>query len=328
MSGDSADRADRGYRAASDMLDERPSAATRAAILAAAARHVQAGPRDAAAPKAVPRSAPRRRWPLAAAAAVMLSTLAVMMATRTEQEMPTFSPPASVSESGTRSAEPRPPDGAKLSASPPGIADPTKTKANADVNAVTTLEKEREAVAGKAPTPAAGGALRARDLAAPGTQEQDKVTAPAPNVGSRDGLAEHSLPTAPAPASPPAAVTPKKRDAKILSVPEAKNEAIEPSEAQRPQFESRRAQRADGASRAAAQTRQAPSPALGSGVQERGEADAAAREPLSAEDWLERIIRLRKAGRHDEADAELKRFRERYPQVRVPSDALAPSGTR
>jgi len=325
MNGDDADRVHRGYRAASDMLDERPSAATRAAILAAAARHVQAGPRDAAAPKAVSRSAPRRRWPMAAAAAVLLSTLAVMMATRTEQEMPTFTPPASVSESGTRSAEPRLPDGAAPSALPQGTADSTKAKANA----VTTLEKEREAVAGKAPA-AADGALRARDLAAPGAQEQDKVTAPAPGVGSRDALAEGSVLTAPAPASPPAAVTPKKRDAQSASgAPESKNEAIESSEAQRPQFEGRRAQRADGAGMAAAPMRQAPSPALESAAgQERGEADAAAPGPLSAEDWLEKIIKLRKAGQHDEADAELKRFRERYPQVRVPSDALAPSGTR
>ena len=35
----------------------------------------------------------------------------------------------------------------------------------------------------------------------------------------------------------------------------------------------------------------------------------------SAAVWLERIIKLRREGRHDEADAELKRFRERYPQV-------------
>jgi hypothetical protein len=75
--------------------------------------------------------------------------------------------------------------------------------------------------------------------------------------------------------------------------------------------------------------RQAPSPALGAASgQMRGEVDAAATVELRAEDWLEKIIKLRKSGRHDEADAELKRFRERYPQVQVPADALAPSGTR
>jgi hypothetical protein len=46
------------------------------------------------------------------------------------------------------------------------------------------------------------------------------------------------------------------------------------------------------------------------------------------EDWLKRITRLRLDGRHEEAEAELKRFRERYPQWPVPPAALGPSGTR
>ena len=48
----------------------------------------------------------------------------------------------------------------------------------------------------------------------------------------------------------------------------------------------------------------------------------------SAEVWLQRIIKLRREGRHDEAEAELKRFRERYPQVQLPAEALPPVGTR
>ena len=47
---------------------------------------------------------------------------------------------------------------------------------------------------------------------------------------------------------------------------------------------------------------------------------------------LDRIVKLRGEGRHAEADAELKRFRERFPDVRVPPAALPPpapaSGTR
>jgi len=54
MNGTGDESLDRGYRAANDVLDERPSAATRAAILAAAARQVQAGPRDAQAPRGAP----------------------------------------------------------------------------------------------------------------------------------------------------------------------------------------------------------------------------------------------------------------------------------
>jgi hypothetical protein len=58
----------------------------------------------------------------------------------------------------------------------------------------------------------------------------------------------------------------------------------------------------------------------------RAEADAS--KSSSASEWLERIIKLRRAGRHDEADVELKRFRESYPQVTVPAEALPATGTR
>jgi len=68
--------------------------------------------------------------------------------------------------------------------------------------------------------------------------------------------------------------------------------------------------------------------AAGAAAKTRSVADAAGTDELRAEDWLEKIIKLRKAGRQDEADAELKRFREHYPQVQIPADALSPSGTR
>ena len=58
------------------------------------------------------------------------------------------------------------------------------------------------------------------------------------------------------------------------------------------------------------------------------EADASGARTMRAEDWLEKIIKLRREGRHAEADEELKLFRERFPQVRVPADALGPTGTR
>ena len=76
----------RRYREANAALEERPSASARASILAAAAREVRAQPVNAA---RVYRG--RTRWPLAAAATVMLSTFAVMLAIRTNEEMPQFS---------------------------------------------------------------------------------------------------------------------------------------------------------------------------------------------------------------------------------------------
>jgi hypothetical protein len=39
-------------------------------------------------------------------------------------------------------------------------------------------------------------------------------------------------------------------------------------------------------------------------------------------------VALRRAGQHDEADRELKRLRERYPQLEIPAAALPPVGTR
>ena len=50
----------------------------------------------------------------------------------------------------------------------------------------------------------------------------------------------------------------------------------------------------------------------------------------SAPMWLERIVKLRREGREAEADAELKRFRERYPDFQVPPAALpgGAAGTR
>jgi hypothetical protein len=44
--------------------------------------------------------------------------------------------------------------------------------------------------------------------------------------------------------------------------------------------------------------------------------------------WMERIIALRDAGRDEDADRELARLRARYPDMKVPPNALARSGTR
>ena len=38
------------------------------------------------------------------------------------------------------------------------------------------------------------------------------------------------------------------------------------------------------------------------------------------QEWLERIARLRTQGRDDQAETELKRFRERYPDYRIPDE--------
>ena len=42
---------------------------------------------------------------------------------------------------------------------------------------------------------------------------------------------------------------------------------------------------------------------------------------FSADEWIKRILDLRRTGRHAEADASLLRFMQRYPQFRVPPEA-------
>jgi hypothetical protein len=70
------------------------------------------------------------------------------------------------------------------------------------------------------------------------------------------------------------------------------------------------------------EARQAPA----SAAQSAARLDAARDFEGSAPTWLERIVKLRSEGRHAEADAELKRFRERYPDVQVPPAALPGGG--
>lgn len=309
----SRDRSVRGYRAATDALDERPSATTRAAILAAAARQVQAGPRDAREPIAAPRITPRKRWPYAAAAAVLLSSLAVMMATRTEREMPTFTAPLERTAENAAPSKPVP-----SSESPSPAAAPPASQEIASAPATVTARAEKRAKAdssraGAVPSGEAKGALPAE---APRAKEEVAVLRDVPTPA-----------TAPAPATAPP--PPASADAAPAAMPAqlAKRQAAPASEAP----ERRRNESADMASAERSTQHQAPAapPAAGLGaVTGTVRTDADASKATSAGEWLERIIKLRRAGRHDEADVELKRFRESYPQVTVPAEALPATGTR
>ncbi len=309
MSGDNSDRSVRGYRAATNALDERPSAATRATILAAAARRIPAGPRDARAPLAAPRGPSRRRWPYAVAASVLLSSLAVILATRTEREMPTFSAPAE------RVAENVAPPLPMPSAAPaPPVAGSTPSQDVASIPATAPAKSEKKANASSSRESAAivsGEAKVVRPTEAPRAKEEGVVLSDSP--------APATAPVAPASAeaAPGAA----------LPAPLAKRQVGPANDA----LERRRSESANTASAERSALRQAPAapPAAGLGVATGVvRADADASTALSANEWLERIIKLRRVGRHDEADVELKHFRERYPQVSVPAEALPATGTR
>jgi len=276
MSTDRDDAPARRYREASATLDERPSAATRAAILAAAARQVEARPRPADAPRIVRRP----RWPLAAAAAVLLSTLAVMMANRSEQEMPSFTAPAE-----------RAPESVAVAPAPSAAATPAS-----DGAAPLAAPPMAEAPAPIAKRPTASNAREERSSAPAAPKE--RVDAQSPDV-----------------ATPAASARSAERAAEGASA-EARQDlpAALPSAPPAPP-------------RAAPLARSAPAPA----AQGAARLDAARDFEGSAPMWLERIVKLRREGREAEADAELKRFRERYPDVQVPSAALpggAAAGTR
>jgi hypothetical protein len=262
----------RRYREASAALDERPAHAARASILAAAAREVGARPRAANAPRAV-----RMRWPLAAAAAVLLSTLAVMLASRTEHEMATFTAPEGSAPSSAPAAPipaPAPPAAPAPDLSPA----PATPKVEAPA---ARVQRPAETRAAPATVPRGEGPLhetRPRSVEAPAARDAERAPA-----------AEPAPPPAPAAPAPMREAPSMRRDMAA--------ESAKPSAA--PMDLHREA------------------------------ADAAGPTvDLNAAQWLERIVQLRAAGRDDEADLELKRFAERYPQVQVPPAARGPTATR
>ena len=331
-SGELVDR----YRQASAELDERPSASVRASILAAAAREVGARPMSADAPR------PNRpRWPLAAAAAVMLSTLAVMMAIRTNEEMPQFNaPPEAARGLADNVATP-----ATTVPAPPMAESPANTRAAINQQAperqrapteersVARLKKESDSVA-QAP----------REMNRPALTE-----APVTGRLKRDSGSVEQAPrdkSRPAPTEAPALARTnelKNAEPKSIDLEKAQRNvpaaaAVPPAPSPAPEPAARAKLRAEQSAAGAA----APTPPMdqASSDARRDAAKPAVPAPLStaqeerkqsdesAAAWLERIIKLRREGRHVEAEAELKRFRERYPQVQPPAEALPPVGTR
>ena len=294
------------YRKASGELDERPSAAARASILAAASREVGAKPVDAAKPYRA-----GRRWPLAAAAAVMLSTLAVMMAIRTNEEMPQFSdssaparsaadtvvPPAATAPAAPAAPPPSPPPMAEKPISKPETKDAQAVEhssTRAQERFGGRLKKESDSVA-RAPLEENRPVVREAPAAAPASElERARQNAPA-------------AATVPPPPPPEPTQRPKLRAEQGAAAGAAAPTA--------PTDQSSGDARRDVA-------KAAESPPVAAAQSELKQADE------SAAVWLERIIKLRREGRHEEADAELKRFRERYPQVQPPAEALPPTGTR
>lgn len=327
MMTDRDDDSVRRYREASQALDERPSAAARAAILAAAARQVDAKPQVADAP----RSAHRRRWPLAAAAGVLLSTLAVMLAQRTEQEMPVFTAPVE-----------RPPEQVAAASAPPAPAPATESRvaqvppATPPAIAPARVPRTSNSNEARAGVHAGAGDAGSRlNKATPGAPSDERMsessaarerTEAAPAIAADATTARAKAAREPeiagadarsAPAAPPAAPPPPVAGSPATSPSaEALGAASRALDAAKPEASTeRRAARRDTAPAVPGVMRQ----------------EAARDFEHSAQAWLAYIAKLRGDGRGADADAELKRFRERYPDVHVPATALppgAPAGTR
>ncbi|HTT11676.1 MAG TPA: hypothetical protein VMG60_12350 [Burkholderiaceae bacterium] len=317
------------YRAASEILDEQPQPGTRAAILAAAARAVDAQPRDAATGVMSRRSAQRKRMapgpskrPLALVASFLAGTIVIVFATQTTRHQQATHEPA----------------GAQVKV-------PEQQPAQV---AMTNIEKDTDARRVATPEPA---------RAAASTPEEAKVEAVPPQVAARRPEKQLAAPVAPA--VPPAAEPPAST-ARIRQQGAADTLAVARERASR----SEEAVVAAGAAAAPpAAVAAAPAPALAAPSAKESEstnqvalahderparaADMSAQgrlakakpvertvaiaEPNVENDparWIERIIALRDAGHDEDADRELARLRERYPDVKVPPNALPRAGTR
>jgi len=305
----------RRYREASGALDERPAASARATILAAAAREIGARPVDAGKP--APR--PRLRWPWAAAAAVMLPTLAVLLATRTEQEQPSFTPPAEPArEAASVPAAPQPITQAESVVPPIAAGKPATPAAESRRSAAA----DSKAGAALAPPAASPAPLRKenRQLAA----AEESSVAREKTEGTAKAEADVADARRRMPMAPPAASQPPASAAATSEAAAGTVGGLQaPGAEQQGRIGERSPSRPDQAFKPQAMT--AKQRAEAADASNESKLDAVEQRP---EDWLKKIIGLRVDGRHDEAEAELKRFRERYPQWQVPPAALAPSGTR
>jgi hypothetical protein len=280
------------YRAASAALDERPAAATRSAILAAAARAVNAKPHAVGAT-----SAWRWRVPLAAAATVLISTVAIILAQRTQQQMP-----AIIAES----------------APPPAPARPEA--------ASTAKPTESDALAGAPGAPAAAAtAVRQDANAARSAPSRPIVATPRPaEFGARADL-------------PPVAGTGRGAAADRASAereqpPVAQTSRNEAAASVEQAAAGGKATAAEGQPAAPATVGSVMRDERSRALERRAPAVGGTAPALSKaetpERWLVRIIELRQAARDEEADAELKKLRELHPTLVIPESALRRTATR
>ncbi len=309
------------YRALSD---DAPPAALDEAIRAAA---------RAAPPQAI--AGPGRPWfvrraaPMALAATVLLS---VGVVTRMVIERPDLQPPSEVA-----SAPASVPESASVPPSAPLPAEARQEAATPTPQApIARLEKKSRAAAPAGPAP------QAETSPAPSSAERELAAeAPVRPADKRESAAPSATGTAIADARPAVAgnapTTAASDRADTALGASASGNVAQPERKQSRQMQDApraAALRTEPAPAQASASVQAPAPAS---VQAPASAPAPARATtaapapaaseqalearFSADEWIKRILDLRRTGRHAEADASLLRFMQRYPQFRVPPEA-------
>ena len=207
---------------------------------------------------------------------------------------------------------------------------PTPPASAAPASPSTAAAPPPNATAGMAPSTAAPAALPSAARATPPTMQAEAAPAAAGAIVR--------LPAAPPVATaPPAQAAAEGGEGTTAGAPEPKQEArakvAQPGMRALAQSEETRVKERAAPARPQANVALAPDAAPGKRLAKARpvERTAAMVESEVENDparWMERIIALRDAGRDADADRELARLRERYPEMQVPANALRRAGTR
>ncbi len=295
------DAVERVYRQAAEELAERPDPQVRAAVLAAAARAVDAKPRDAAHHvSSHPFAA--RRWPLSAAALLVVSIMTGLVVTHGWGERPDLVGANQDRREETHARSQAPPQAPDQAPAPstadtrsPGAIGPVGAEADKGQSARRETESRPSIPRRREPGAAAPGVNDSvtRDTPAKALPDLAGEISSGPTRQKAETPYSNAMP-APADPAAPAAFTQRP----LSRSTDAGTEAREKTDA-----------------RSRAESRAEPR------VNSRIESDSPAA-------WVGRIVKLREAGSDDEADREIARLKQRYPNFAIPREAMRSMGTR
>ena len=303
---------------------------------------------------------PRSRVPLALAATVVLSSIAVLLATRVDREQ-------QAEQTRILDAAPVATNPAQPAAAPSPGAAPAAAGAPAPAAAAPAKAPAEPSAAAPAAAYEQAAPLAERSAPGSGAVEHAKKAAPVRNDNARARIADEPMPAPSAAAPPPPAITgslaeaPLRRapaptaaapmpaapsaatpmpatpaaPAPVMAAPTMNADEVRASERMAAALPAPAPAPAATAPESAVAAAPAPAPAAkpaGSLAREAKKAEAPDTARYAHEDdpvrWLDHIKHLRGQGLDAEADVQLKRFRERYPSTRIPPEALRRVGTQ